>query len=67
LTDLQTGWFLPNVIYVAIILDDYLFIHLLFISMQCHLCISDVYNKPKRMKIGRKSSKLWLFKKYMHH
>jgi len=36
LTDLQTVWFLTNVINVAIILNDYLFIYLLFISRQCH-------------------------------
>ena len=30
--------------------------------MQCHNYISDVYNKPNRLKIGRKMSKLWLFK-----
>jgi len=63
LTDLQTVWFLTNVINVAIIiLDDYLFIHLLFISMLCHNYISDVYSKPNRLKIGRNLSKLWLFK-----
>jgi len=33
LTDLQKVWFLTNVINMAIILDDYLFIHLLFISI----------------------------------
>jgi len=59
LTDLQTVWFLTNGINMAIILDDYLFIHLLFGSMQCHNYISDVYNKPNRLKIGRKFSKLW--------
>jgi len=42
LTDLQTVWFLTNVINVPIILDDYLFINVLFISMQCHNYISDV-------------------------
>jgi len=56
-TDLQTAWFLTNVVNMAIILDDYLFIHLLFISMQCHNYISDVYNQPNRLKIGRKLSK----------
>ena len=34
--------------------------------MQCHNYISDVYNKPNRLKIGWKLSKL-LFKKYMYH
>ena len=34
--------------------------------MQCHNYISDVYNKPNRLKIGWKFSKL-LFKKYMYH
>ena len=34
--------------------------------MQCHKYISDVYNKPNRLKIGWKLSKL-LFKKYMYH
>jgi len=38
-----TVWFLTNVINVAIMLDDYLFIHLLFISMQYHNYISAVY------------------------
>ena len=35
--------------------------------MQCHNLISDVYNKPNRLKIGLKLSKLWLFKRYMYH
>jgi len=35
--------------------------------MQGHNYISDVYNKPNRLKIGRKLSMLWLFKKYVHH
>ena len=35
--------------------------------MQWHNYISDVYKKPNRLKIGRKLSKLWLFKKYMLH
>jgi len=30
--------------------------------MLSHNYISDVYNKPNRLKIGRKISKLWLFK-----
>ena len=30
--------------------------------MQYNSYISDVYNKPNRLKIGRKLSKLWLFK-----
>ena len=34
--------------------------------MQCHNYISDVYNKPNRLKIGWKLTKL-LFKKYMYH
>ena len=34
--------------------------------MQCHNYISDVYNKPNRLKIGGKLSKL-LFTKYMYH
>ena len=34
--------------------------------MQCHNYISEVYNKPNRLKIGWKLSKL-LFKKYMYH
>jgi len=63
LKDLQTVWFLTNVFNVAIILDDYLFIHLLFIHMQCHNYISDFYNKPNHLKIGRKLIKLCLFKK----
>ena len=33
--------------------------------MQCHNYISDVYNKPTRLKIGWKLSKLWLFQKYI--
>jgi len=37
------------------------------LSGQCHNYISDVYNKPNRLKFGRKLSKLWLFKKCMHH
>ena len=34
--------------------------------MQCNNYISDDYNKPNRLKIGWKLSKLWLFKKYMN-
>ena len=35
--------------------------------MQCHNYISDIYNKPNRLKISWKLSKLWLFKMYMYH
>ena len=35
--------------------------------MQYHNYIFDVYNKPNSLKIDWKLSKLWLFKKYMHH
>ena len=39
---------------------------IIHISMQCYNYISDVYNKPNRLKIGWKLSKL-LFTKYMYH
>lgn len=32
-----------------------------------HNYIYDVYNKPNRLKMGWKVSRLWLFKKYMFH
>ena len=35
--------------------------------MQWHNYISDVYNKPNRLQICRKLSKLWLFKKHQHN
>ena len=40
----------------------YNFSYVCSVCMQCHNYISDVYNKPNRLKIGRKMSKLWLFK-----
>ena len=66
LTDLQTVWFIINVMSMAMIQETIRHVEkkksMIKISMQYNNYTFDVYKKLNRLKIGWKLSKLWLFK-----